>query len=177
MSSVRAAVKRGVVVNVNFILGLPGETWREAWKTYKLICRLAAAGAHSTAVMVFNPYPGSALFDQIHAAGRIELDDDFYFSSLLRSARTSVSYNEPMSPMALVLVQLGMLSSFFGIQYLLRPQRLLKILWNVAAREQQETNLEQFLGTKWLYWKKRRETQRRQRLASGTASAPERDAA
>ena len=72
MSSVKAAVERGIISNVNFILGLPGETYKDTWNTYKLIVRLALAGAHSTAVMVFSPYPGSALFEEIYKAGKIE---------------------------------------------------------------------------------------------------------
>ena len=160
MKSVRAAVNRGIVSNVNFILGLPDETWKDVWETYKLIVALAAAGAHSTAVMVFSPYPGSALFEQIHAAGKIELNDEFYFGSLLRSGKSAVSYNERMGPKALVAVQLTMLSTFFGLQYLLHPERAFKLLYNVVRSRRQETNMEQFLGTKWLYFKKKREAER-----------------
>jgi anaerobic magnesium-protoporphyrin IX monomethyl ester cyclase len=179
MKSVRAAVAQGIISNVNFILGLPGETWRDAWKTYKLIIQLAFAGAHSTAVMVFNPYPGSALFDQIHATGKIELNDEFYFGSLLRSGKTSVSYNETMRPAMLVAIQLVMLSTFFGLQYLLRPQRAVRTLLQLVTRAKQETNMEQFLGTKWMYFKKRREVARLARGAapSGAQVSVERDAA
>jgi len=160
MKSVRSAVEQGIIVNVNFILGLPEENWKDMWQTYKLIVGLAAAGAHSTAVMVFRPYPGSALFDQIHAAGKIELNDEFYFGSLLRSGKSSVSYSERVGPAGLVAIQLAMLSTFFGLQYLLRPQRALRTLYNFVTRRKQETNMEQFLSTKWLYFKKQREVER-----------------
>jgi radical SAM superfamily enzyme YgiQ (UPF0313 family) len=160
MKSVRAAVEQGIITNVNFILGLPDETLKDMWQTYKLVVALALAGAHSTAVMVFNPYPGSALFDQIHAQGKIELNDEFYLSSLLRSGRNSVSYNEKLGPDQLVLVQLGMLSSFFGLQYLLHPERAIKTVFNFFSRRKQETNMDQFLSTKWLYFKKQREADR-----------------
>jgi radical SAM superfamily enzyme YgiQ (UPF0313 family) len=160
MSSVRAAVERGIVTNVNFILGLPGEKWDDTWETYKLIVQLALAGAHSTAVMVFSPYPGSALFEEIYKAGKIQLDDEFYYGSLLRSGKTTVSYNEDMSPAQLVVVQLAMLATFFGIEYATRPQRLVKTLFNFVSKRSQETNMEQFLGTKLLYWRKRREAER-----------------
>ncbi len=180
MSSVSAAVDTGIVTNVNFILGLPGETWEQVWETYKLIVQLAFAGAHSVAVMVFNPYPGSALFDQIHATGKIELGDEFYLGSLLRSGRTSVSYNENMSPKELVSVQLGMLSTFFGLQYLLRPGRALRTLRKLLTRAEQETNMEQFLSTKWMYFKKQREAERGKRrlpVVEGRAAPTTRDAA
>jgi len=168
MKSVRAAVERGIVSNVNFILGLPDENWDDIWQTYKLIVALAMAGAHSTAVMVFSPYPGSALFEQIHAAGKIELNDEFYFGSLLRSGRSAVSYNDRMSPDTLVAVQLGMLATFFGIQYAKHPQRLLRIAYNFVKNRKQETNMEQFLHTKWLYFKKQREAQRQATTAATT---------
>ena len=160
MKSVRAAVEQGIITNVNFILGLPDETPKDMWQTYKLVVALALAGAHSTAVMVFNPYPGSALFDQIHAQGKIELNDEFYLSSLLRSGRTALSYNEKLGANELVLVQLGMLSTFFGLQYLLHPERALKTVFNFFSRRKQETNMDQFLSTKWLYFKKQREADR-----------------
>ena len=182
MDSVRSAVARGIVTNVNFILGLPGETWRGVWETYKFILGLALAGAHSIAVMVFSPYPGSALFDQIHSAGKIELDDEFYFGSLVRSGRTTVSYNDKMGPKTLVAIQLAMLSTFFGLQYALRPQRAIKTLYHFLTRAKQETNMEQFLSTKWMYFRKRREALRGIRAATrvlpGTPfSAHRRDAA
>lgn len=177
MSSVKAAVERGIVSNVNFILGLPGETYKDTWNTYKLIVRLALAGAHSTAVMVFSPYPGSALFEEIYKAGKIQLNDEFYYGSLLRSGRTSVSYNENMNPNALVAIQLAMLSTFFGISYLSRPQRAIKTFWNVISKKSQETNMDQFLGTKWLYFKKRREVSKASRPLPVVPRDSERDAA
>jgi hypothetical protein len=74
-----------------------------------------------------------------------------------------VSYSERMGPRGLVAVQLAMLSTFFGLQYLLRPQRVFKTLYNFVTRRKQETNMEQFLSTKWLYFKKQREVERAKR--------------
>jgi anaerobic magnesium-protoporphyrin IX monomethyl ester cyclase len=177
MKSVRSAVEQGIISNVNFILGLPDETWKDVWQTYKIIVGLAAAGAHSTAVMVFNPYPGSALFDQIYAEGKIELNDEFYFGSLLRSGRSSVSYSKTMGPPTLVAIQMGMLSTFFGLQYLLRPQRAARTLYNFVTRQKQETNMDQFLSTKWLYYKKQREASRAKRRLPLVQGDGKRDAA
>lgn len=135
---------------------MPAETWKDRWKTYQLIVKLALAGAHSTAVMVFNPYPGSQLFQQLYEKGMIPLSNEYYYSSLLRSGKTSTSYNPTASPLQLVWTQYLFLLTFFGIQYLLRPQRFLKILYTVCRSKAQESNLEQFLSTKWFYLKKKR---------------------
>ena len=76
----------------------------------------------------------------------------------------------------LVAIQLAMLSTFFGLSYLTRPQRAVKTLWNMITKKSQETNMDQFLGTKWLYFKKRREVAKTSRPLP-VVSRDERDAA
>ena len=49
-------------------------------KHREIIRRLALMGVHDVSVTKFVPYPGSALFDEMLAAGRIELNDDFFLS-------------------------------------------------------------------------------------------------
>ena len=75
-----------------------------------------------------------------------------------------------------VAIQLAMLSTFFGLSFLTRPQRAVKTLWNMISKKSQETNMDQFLGTKWLYFKKRREVARTSRPLP-VVSRDQRDAA
>lgn len=170
-ASVRAAVEAGVATNVDFILGLPSERWSDVWATYKYIVRLALAGAHSIAVMVFHPYPGSELFAELHRTGKIILDDEYYFGSLLRSARTRVSYSAIMGSKLLVLMQLVLLFTFYGLSYLVRPWRVVQMAYRLLTSARQETIMDQFLDTKVLYLKKRREVRAR-RESEGLPAEP-----
>jgi hypothetical protein len=61
----------------------------------------------------------------------------------------------------LVAVQFLMLATFFGLQYLLRPQRALRVLRNHLRGSGQETNMDQFLSAKRFYRRKKREIRTR----------------
>ncbi len=64
-------IKRNSNIRVEglFILGLPGETRAEILQTIRFACRLPLDMAQFS---IFTPYPGSPLFDQMAAEGRID---------------------------------------------------------------------------------------------------------
>lgn len=158
--SMVSAVDTGLVTNANLILGLPGERWRDIWQSYKLGVRLAYHGLHSLAVMMFAPYPGSVLFDELFEEGKIETNDEYYFSALLRTGKTAVSYNKHFGPRSLVVIQLFFLCTFWGLQYFFRPKRLLQTLYNFFKGDgSEESIMDNLLNTKRFYWKKRREAE------------------
>ncbi len=131
----------------NIIIGFPQETLKDLWLTYKLILRMAAAGLHTTSVMVFAPYPGSEIYRTLRAEGRIRFDDHYIYSTLLRSAGSLRSYHPKLKTWHLLCLQFLFLCTSFGLQYALRPWRVLRILWNLLKRKQ-ESVMEQFLSTK-----------------------------
>ena len=61
------------------------------------------------------------------------------------------------------------------MQYATHPRRALESLGKLFTGGKQETTMDQFLATRWLYWRKRREADRRSRAhgraTTGKASA------
>lgn len=128
VASMRGARRAGLVIKVNFVLGFPGVSWREIGDTFRFLARLAALGVDDVNVFPFSPYPGSALFDQLLARGRLRLDDA-YFRSLLayNDPEHSVSYAELVGSRALSWLNLAAMAFFYGLSLSLRPRRALAL--------------------------------------------------
>ncbi len=144
--SMRSAVKRGINVRVNLVLGFPDDTHRDVFATLKFIARLAWYGAHDITHFTFTPYPGSELFERLRAAGRIPQLDDRYFFDLLAMTdlRKTVSYAERISARQLSFYRIFSLLWFYGLMFFLRPWRLIAIARNIF-RQKQESRMEMAL--------------------------------
>lgn len=147
LRSLRGAVAAGLRTEANIIIGFPHERLPELAASVALCLRLAHHGLHSLSVMVFAPYPGSEEYRRLCAQGRITHDDRYLYSSLLRSAGALRSHHPQLGARQLLTLQLGMLLSFFAVQYALRPGRALELVVNLARRREQ-TVVDQFLATK-----------------------------
>ncbi len=145
--SMRAAVKNGLNVKANILIGFPHEKAAHARKSLHFIYRMALAGVHDASVWTFSPYPGSAIFKELQAQGRIrELDDDYYASLLSYSdISQAVSYSEHMSSKELQRYRLAGLLLFYMVSYLSHPVRPLRSLYNIATRRY-ESRLEMSFG-------------------------------
>jgi hypothetical protein len=91
--------------------------------------RLALLGVNDVTVSQFTPYPGTADFDRLVAAGRIsddfrELDDviDFF-------GGRGRSYADAVSPRVLRRFMLWAFVNFYVISFLIRPWRVVWSLW------------------------------------------------
>jgi len=93
-------------------------------------------GVHDVSVWTFSPYPGSELFDQLRAAGRLPTLDDDYYASLLSYSDVSaaVSYADDLDSAQLQRYRLAGLLLFYGASYLTHPLRPLRSLYNVLTR-------------------------------------------
>jgi hypothetical protein len=109
-------------------------------------------GAQSLSVMQFNAYPGSEDFFRLRREGLVDFSsDDYVYSSLFRSSGQSELLRSQQSSGSLVFFQLFCLMAFWGLQFLFRPWRVARMVWNLLnARE--ETILEQFLVVKSRQW-------------------------
>ena len=145
--SIRAALRQGINVKCNLIIGFPHETRRHIWQTMKFCWKLAWLGTHDTAVFLYSPYPGSVLFDELREEGKIGELDEEYFHSL-------VAFMDPFAPSEycrhvsgkeLLFWRMFGMATFFGLSYLLRPWRFFRLVKNVI-RNESESVLEQRLG-------------------------------
>lgn len=147
MASTSAALRNGIHVKCNIIIGFPHETRRHIWETLTFAWKLAWMGVHDAGIFLFSPYPGSALFDELRAEGKIGELNDSYFKSL-------VAFMDPLAPSVycrhvrgreLALWRFFGMATFFVLQYLRRPVRFIQLVKNVWHNES-ETVLEQRLG-------------------------------
>jgi radical SAM superfamily enzyme YgiQ (UPF0313 family) len=134
--SMRAAVRSGINVKANIIMGFPGETHGDVWRSLGFMVRCAIAGLNDISVWVYSPYPGCELFEDLRRKGRIGAFDDAYFVSLLSYADLSrvVSWNDQMSARALAAYRIGGMLLFYAASYARFPWRLLRTVHNMASR-------------------------------------------
>lgn len=145
--SMGAAVRVGLNVKANILIGFPDETTDELRATMRFILRMARAGVHDVSVWTFSPYPGSELFDRLRGEGRLPRLDDDYYASLLSYSDVSgaVSYAASLGATQLQRYRLAGLLMFYGASYLTHPARPLRSLYNIATRRY-ESRMEMSFG-------------------------------
>jgi len=146
-ASIRNALKEGMNVKLNMIMGFPHETRKEIFESFRFLRDAAMLGVHDVYVACFSPYPGSELFDELHQSGRIKAMDGVYFLMLTSYSdiRYSYSYSPHITNAQLTRYRLGGMLMFYVISYLLRPWRLFRVLYNVAVGRE-ESRLDMALG-------------------------------
>lgn len=145
-SSAKVAVRNSVNVKLNIIMGFPDEARREIWQTIRFLARMGAAGIHDASVSLFSPYPGSEIFNDLVESGGIgEMNDDFFLSlGTYKDFSMSTSYATKTSGFEINLYRMVGMATFYGVQYLVRPWRLVSLLSNLL-RGKQESRLDKSL--------------------------------
>ena len=145
-ASMRAAIRAGLNVKANIIIGFPDETYAEVWETLKFILDMALIGVHDMSISPFSPYPGSELFDELRQRGRIPAFSDEYFYSLesYTDLLHTVSMSAHISGRALGWYRTFGMLLFYGVAFGVRPWRALRTVLNVF-RDRQESRGEMSL--------------------------------
>lgn len=138
-ASVVGAVRAGLNVKLNIIMGFPEETREDLRLTVRFLARMGLAGVHDMSISLFSPYPGSQLYEELRASGRIpELSDEYFLAlGAYKDFSQSVSFTEGLSPAALNFYRLAGFLVFYGVQYTVRPWRVVRLLLNLAQRRQE----------------------------------------
>lgn len=145
-ASARAAMDAGINVGCFFIIGFPSERLANILRTYRAIVRCARMGFSTVNVNAFSPQPHTELYDQLAAAGRITLDDRYFYSlfTFQDQGRWQTSYNERFADWQIsLLVKLGVVL-FFATSFACRPWRLVQILAD-PFRTRSRTKLGKYL--------------------------------
>ena len=133
--SVRYAVSQDIVVRTNLIIGFPGETRLQVYRTLYQQIKFAFMGVEDAPTYYFNAYPGTELFDQLLREKKIKLDDDYFHSLATLShynlAPTNVSYNEHMGRYELYFYRMVGMTLAYSISYLIRPKRILRTIKSI----------------------------------------------
>ncbi len=137
--SISAALREGMNVKLNMIMGFPHESDRHLLETAFFLARMAALGVHDAYIACFSPYPGSELFEELRGSGAIGALDSDYFLALTSYSdlRYSRSYAPRLSSRRLSFYRLGSMALFYAISYLLHPSRILRLIFNfIRGREE-----------------------------------------
>ncbi len=148
LESLAAAHRVGLRTRINIIIGHPAERWPDLWQSAKFLVRAARAGCDDAAVIMFCPYPGSADYDALVEAGKLVVDEASYYVGISRTSSTHQSYNDRMSARSLRVVQLAMVSLFYGLGLVLHPRRVVEYVQAQRTGEER-TFLDQLVRIKW----------------------------
>jgi anaerobic magnesium-protoporphyrin IX monomethyl ester cyclase len=137
--AMRAAVKRGLKLSCFIVVGFPQDTPKTHKQSLKLIRKMARLGVHDVAVSKFVPYPGSQLFKQLQAAGKLKLDDEFFVSPMDFYTDKAPSYSDAVSTKKLYRTMLWMYVNFYVISFAFRPMRVVRVLTTLIVKGTEET--------------------------------------
>ena len=145
-ASVLSAVRNGMNVKLNIIMGFPLETRKELGQTIRFLARMGFAGVHDMSISLFSPYPGSELYHDLRKNGQIPELSDEYFLSLCayKDFAQTVSYSGDVTPRVLNVYRLLGFLVFYGIQYAVRPWRVARLFLNLL-QHRQESRLDKSL--------------------------------
>lgn len=171
LASMRGSARQGLYVKANLVIGFPGQTRRELLETMWFIARMAMVGVRDIMISLFSPYPGSELYGQLRAAGKIGEPNDEYFSKLscYIDVTQSISWSDKLTDRDLAIGRWFGMVMFYVLSFTLRPWRALATLRNVWA-DRQESVMDRALGDfvrRALSW-----TARRRRGAALPAPPP-----
>lgn len=132
-ASLRAAVRAGLNVKINIIIGMPDDTHLDTWKTLWFLVKMSWHGAHDVSVGAFSPYPGSELYARLVKEGKIRHDDEYFAKLAYVDITETVSYTDRISSRWLRIYNWLGFAVFYGSNYLLRPARFLQTLRNLRT--------------------------------------------
>ncbi len=137
--SVVGAVRAGLNVKLNIIMGFPDESREELNQTIRFLARMGFAGVHDMSISLFSPYPGSELYHELRSSGAISDLSDEYFLSLgaYKDFSQSASYSKGVSARVLNTYRILGFLVFYGSQYGVRPWRVARLLMNLAQHRQE----------------------------------------
>lgn len=128
--SVSTALKSGLIVKVNFIIGFPFEKRRDIFKTLTFIWKLALMKVDDCNVSTFSPYPGSELFNGLKNDGVIEAIDDQYFEGLMTQFDLTIpkTYCRHVGGREMMIYRITGMVGFYCVSYLRCPSRILRLI-------------------------------------------------
>jgi len=146
LRSISDSNRAGMIVHLNMILGFPDDTHKDMWQTIWFLVKCSWYGAHDIAPAVFTPYPGSTLYNRLTKQGKINIYEDESIIDIINSYDLwpSKVYSEKISQTSLKMYVFIFTAAFYGSNYLFRPQRFFRTIYNLAFHKH-ESRLEQIL--------------------------------
>jgi len=137
--SVMEAKRQGLIVRTNLIIGFPGESWADVFKTLMYGLKLSFKGVDEVPIFIFSPYPGTEIFQGLIDNDKVILNDDYFFSlTSLNSNYLStkvVSYNPKTNARLLGILRFTFIMLNYAIGYLFHPKRIVRTIRNLSSTE------------------------------------------
>ena len=146
--SIGYAIKQGVSVRTNLIIGFPHEKRIELYKTLFQQMKFMLMGVEESPIYPFQAYPGTELFDKLLKEKKIKLNDK-YFNSLAtlstgKLTPPDISYSNYIGRYELYFYRiLGLILSYL-ISYVTRPKRIFRTIKSIFS-DKSATVIEQRL--------------------------------
>lgn len=146
LASIDAARKAGIKARANFIIGFPDETRADIYQTMWVALKCVIKGVDDVQPYLFNPYPGSELFNGFLDARQVTLGDEYYLSISNQNSDifnfSPLTFNNNMPAWELGFYRLFMALSCYALGYLLYPSRIIRSIRNIRSGERADTVFE-----------------------------------
>ncbi|MBF0326109.1 MAG: radical SAM protein [Alphaproteobacteria bacterium] len=151
--SVVTAKANGLVLRTNLMIGFPGETRSDIVQTIRYGLKLAWFGADEVSLNLYAAYPGTELFEQLLAAGRLIIGDPYFLrlTSMYSDYTTfdHMTTNENISPSELAFYRVFFMFVNYCVGYLRFPGRIFRTIGNILRGGEATTVLEHRLRDAW----------------------------
>lgn len=130
--SMRWAVKQNISVRANLIIGFPKEKRLQVYRTLYQQLKFMIMGVEEAPIFLFQPYPGTELFDYLVRKEKIIINDD-YFDSLNTLSNGELrpptqTFNQYMNRYELYIYKMIGLVLSYSISYITRPKRIIRTI-------------------------------------------------
>lgn len=136
--SIRTAKKTGLVLRANLIIGFPHERRRHIYQTLWYGLTLAAIGVDEVPVFIFSAYPGSRIFKDLHAAGEVDLNDDYFYGLQTLNSKFNAfnpkTYNPHVPAIELAFYRTVFMLANYLVGYIRFPSRIARTLKNTFGK-------------------------------------------
>ena len=145
--SIRTAKRLGFTVRTNLIIGFPEETRSDVWQTIRFGLSMAWLGVDEVPLWIYSSYPGTEIFEELRAQGKIELNDDYFLSLVSFNGKFSALNppgisNQHLFGFELGLYRLGFTLLNYLVGYLRFPGRIWRTLRNLRTGREAATVFE-----------------------------------
>ncbi|MBY0552890.1 B12-binding domain-containing radical SAM protein [bacterium] len=140
---IRDSVDLGLIIKLATIFGFPGQTKKEAFKTIFFIWKAALIGVRDVVCLSFIPYPGTELYNNLVDEGRF--DPKVQPVRLNNDITSMVSWSSDIPSWSMQYLCFFGMASFYSLQFLFRPHRLVELFKNVFIIKRPQTNLESLI--------------------------------
>ena len=146
LSSIDKAKKVGILTRANFIIGFPNETRMDVYKTLWVAIKCVVKGVDDVQPYLFNPYPGSELFNGFLSANEVVLSDGYFLSIANQNSDafnfTPLTFNKNIPVWELAFYRMMMALTCYAIGYLIYPSRIIRSIRNIYFGSRTDTVFE-----------------------------------